>query len=215
MYTYTLLFIYKTVVKHLRATFFIPILIFLLISCGQNNNEIKHLKNEKSEQIFLTYRLVDNEFIEYDLDTLSNFNQIIKIQNKIDCNKNYALFKLKTDTKIYNIQPLQFCEDIFDYKLREIVYISTDNITVNYELQYPIDSLKTILNNHLINPNDDRNYPSSEEQRLISINVDSTKNIIETKKLLLKIITNINELNIKTNFSFMFENNGIIRIVEE
>jgi len=189
-------------------TFFIPILIFLLISCGQNNSG-------KPEQNFLTFRLIDNEFIEYDLDTLSSFNDIIKIQNKIDCNKNYALFKMNSDTKIYNIQPLQFCEDIFDFKLREIVYINTDSITVNYELQYPIDSLKMVLNNHLRNTNNDRNYPSAEEKRLISINVDSTKNIIETKKLLLKIITNINELNIKTNFSFMFEGNGIIRVIEE
>jgi hypothetical protein len=189
-------------------TFFIPILIFLLISCGQNNSG-------KPEQNFLTFRLIDNEFIEYDLDALSSFDDIIKIQNKIDCNKNYALFKLNSDTKIYNIQPLQFCEDIFDFKLREIVYINTDSITVNYELQYPIDSLKMVLNNHLSNTNNDRNYPSAEEKRLISINVDSTKNIIETKKLLLKIITNINELNIKTNFSFMFEGNGIIRVIEE
>ena len=189
-------------------TFFIPILIFLLISCGQNNSG-------KPEQNFLTFRLIDNEFIEYDLDALSNFDDIIKIQNKIDCNKNYALFKLNSDTKIYNIQPLQLCEDIFDFKLREIVYINTDSITVNYVLQYPIDSLKMVLNNHLRNTNNDRNYPSDEEKRLISINVDSTKNIIETKKLLLKIITNINELNIKTNFSFMFESNGIIRVIEE
>ncbi|WP_034062266.1 hypothetical protein [Lacinutrix jangbogonensis] len=199
----------------MKVSFFIPIFIFLLISCGQNNSEKNHQKNEKPEQNFLTFRLVDNKFIEYDLDTLSNFNEIIKIQNKIDCNKNYALFKLKTDTKIYNIQPLQFCADIFDYKLREIVYISTDSITVNYELQYPIESLKMVLTNHLRNPNDDKNYPSSKEKRMISINVDSTKNIIETKKLLLKIITNINELNIKTNFSFMFEDSGIIRIIEE
>ena len=190
-------------------------MIFLLISCGQNNSEKNHRKNKNPEQNFLTFRLVDNKFIEYDLDTLSNFNEIIKIQNKIDCNKSYALFKLKTETKIYNIQPLQYCEDIFDYKLREVVYINTDSITVNYELQYPIDSLKMVLNNHLRNPNNDRNYPSPKEQRLVSINVDSIKNIIETKKLLIKIITNINELNIKTNFSFMFEDRGIIRIIEE
>ena len=72
-----------------------------------------------------------------------------------------------------------------------------------------------VLNNHLRNPNNNRNYPSPDEQRLISINVDTIKNIIETKKLLIKIITNINELNIKTNFSFMFEERGIIRIIEE
>lgn len=188
----------------------------LLISCGQNTNKKKNFTNEKSEQIFLPFRIVGNEFIEVDIDSLANFKEILNVMENIDCRKNYALFKLETENKIFKIQPLQICEDdIFDYSLREIVYINTDSITVNYELQYPIDSLKMVLNNHLRNPNDDSNYPSSEEQRLISINVDSTKNIIETKKLLLKIINSINELNIKTNLSFMFEDRGIIRVIEE
>ncbi|EGV44232.1 hypothetical protein BZARG_3108 [Bizionia argentinensis JUB59] len=198
----------------MRKTIVILILNCLLISCGQNKNEKKEAKSKKPEQNFLTLRLADNEFIEFNIDTLSDFNEIIKIIEKIDCRKNYALFKLETEKEIFNIHPLQLCEDIFDYKLREIIYINTDSITVNYELKYPIDSLKTVLNNHLRNPNDDKNFPSSDEKKLISINVDSNKNIIETKKLLLKIIANINELNTKANYSFMFEERGIIQIEE-
>ena len=185
------------------------------MNCGQNNFEKKRIVIEKPIQHFMTLRLVNNELIEYDIDTLKNFNEVIKILNETDCLREYALFKLETDKKIYKIQPLQICESIFDYKLREILYINTDSITINYDLKLPIDSLKMVLNNHLQNPNYDGNYPSSEEKRLISINVDSTENIVETKKLLLNIITNINELNIKTNFSFMFQDRGIIRVIEE
>lgn len=199
----------------MKKTIVILILNCLLISCGQNRNEKKETKSKKAKQNFFTLRLADNEFIEFDIDTLTNFNEIIKIIEEIDCRKNYALFKLETEKEIFNIHPLQLCEDIFEYKLREIVYINTDSITVNYELKYPIDSLKTVLNNHLRNPNDDKNYPSSDEKKLISINVDSSKSIIVTKKLLLKTIANINELNTKVNFSFMFEDRGIIQISEE
>lgn len=187
----------------------------LLTSCGQNCNEKKRLPIEKPIQHFLSFRLVDNEFIEYDIDTIANFSEVLKILDEIDCTKEYALFKLETDNKIYKIQPLQFCESIFDYKLREIIYVNTDSIIVNYQLKYPIDSLKMVLNNHLQNTNYDENYPSTDEKKLISINVNSTKNIIETKKLLLKIIAEINDLNTQANFAFMFEDRGIIEVIEE
>lgn len=203
------------ILKHLKRTILLIILNYLLISCGQNTNKKKNVTNEKQEQKFLSFRIVRNEFIEVDIDSLFNFREILNIKENIDCKKNYALFKLETKNKIFKIQPLQLCGSILDYQLREIIYINTDSITVNYELQYPIDNLKMVLNNHLINLKNDDNYPSPQEKRLISINVDSSKNIIETKKLLLKIIANINELNIKTNFSFMFEGSGIPRVIEE
>ncbi len=191
------------------------ILLCLLISCGQNKNEKNLINNEKPEQNFLSYRIVANEFIEIDIDTLANFTEILTIIEKIDCKKNYALFKLETDEKIFKIQPLQVCEDIFDYYLREIIYINTDSITVNYELKYPIDSLKMVLENHLLNLKNNKNYPLANEKKLISINVDDTKSIIETKKLLIKIISKINELDTRANFSFMFQDSGIIEIIEE
>ena len=158
----------------------------------------------------MTFRMVDNELIEYDIDTLKSFKEVTEILDDIDCSKEYALFKLETEKKIYKIQPIQFCDDIFDYKLREVIYINTDSITVNYELKYPIDSLKTTLTNHLFNPNNDRNYSLANEKKLISINVDSTKKITDTKRLLLNIIDELNAIENKPHLGFMFENRGII-----
>ena len=199
----------------MKKTLVIPILFILLINCVQGNREHKKLKNEKSEQNFWSYRLVENKFIEFDIDTLKNFREITRIIEGIDCKKNYAVFKLETDEKIFKIQPLQFCEDIFDYKFREIIYINTDSITVNEKLRFPIDSLNMILNYHLNNPKDDKDYPLKDEKRLISVNVDSTKNIVETKNLLLNIVSHINELNTKSNFSFIFEDWVLIKVIEE
>ena len=194
----------------MRATLSISILILLLTACGQNNNGEKRVAIEKPIQRFMTFRLVDNELVEYNIDTLKNFNVVTNILDETDCLKEYAMFKLETEDKIYKIQPLQFCENIFDYKLREILYINTDSITVNYNLKFSIESLKSALTNHLFNPNNDRNYSLKNEKKLISINVDSTKNISETKKLLLNVIKVIDGLENKPNFSFMFENRGIL-----
>ena len=180
------------------------------MNCRHNNSEKKQIAIEKPVQHFKTFRLVDNELVEYDIDTLKNFNEVIKILDETDCFREYALFKLETEDKIYKIQPLQFCESIFDYKLREILYVNTDSITVNYELKFPMDSLKLVLTNHLFNPNNDRNYSLADEKKLISINIDSTKNIAQTKKLLLSLIKELNAIENKPNFGFMFENRGIL-----
>ncbi len=158
----------------------------------------------------MSFRLADNELIEYDIDTLKNFKEVIKILDETDCLSEYAMFKLETENKIYKIQPLQFCESILDYRLREIIYVNTDSITVNYELQFPIDSLKLALTNHLFNPSNDRNYSLADEKKLISINVDSIKNITQTKNLLLKLIKELNAMENKPNFDFIFENRGIL-----
>ncbi len=175
----------------------------MLVHCRQNNSK----KNgaDKPIQNFITFQMVDNELIEYDIDTLKNFKEVTDILNNINCLKEYAVFKLETEKKIYKIQPLQFCNDIFDYKLREVIYINTDSIIVNYELKLPIDSLKTAIINHLFNPSNDKNYSLTNEKKLISINVDSIKNITKTKRLLLNIIDVLNVIENKPNFGFIFE----------
>ena len=200
---------------------FVGLSIFTVSIMGKSAEQNIQYQSEKSSptyekpvQNFLAFRLAGREFIEVDIDTLADFREILDIVEEMDCRDNYALFKLETETEIFNIMPQQLCEDIFDFKLREIIYFNTDSITVSHELRYPMDSLKIVLNNHLENVNGDGNYPSIDEKRLISINVDSTKNILETKELLLKIVTSINALNTKANFSFMFEDRGIIKVLE-
>ena len=66
------------------------------------------------------------------------------------------------------------------------------------------------MTNHLFNPSNDRNYSLANEKKLISINIDSTKNIGQTKKLLLNLIMELNAMENKPNFGFMFEDRGIL-----
>jgi|GEM_PF-1901754 len=198
--------------KEFRSVIVVSVLMYFTTSCGNNNSKIP-LKKE--QQNFLTIRNLANGFIEYDIDTLANFREITKILEEIDCEKNYALFKLETNSKIFKIQPLQSCGDIFHYKMKEVVYINTDSITVNNDLDYPIDSLNSVLRNHLLNFNGDNNYPSAAERKWISINVDDSKKIDDTKILLLKIIDEINSIESNVDFGFIFENSGLIEVVEE
>ena len=194
----------------MKKTAIILLLSFLLLNCGQNNDNKKEVETEKPEQNFMSFRDVSKKLIEIDIDTISDFKELIEVTEKIDCTGKIAVFKIETDKKIYKIQPLQVCDYILDYKLREIIYVNTDSVIVNYKIKFPIDSLKVVLDNHLRNQNNNPNYPSSDEKKLISINVDSTKNISETRNLLLKIIADFNDLNIKSNFAFMFEDRGIL-----
>ncbi|WP_339847275.1 hypothetical protein [uncultured Dokdonia sp.] len=99
--------------------------------------------------------------------------------------------------------------------MKEVVYINTDSITVNNDLKYPIDSLNSVLRYHLLNFNGDNNYPLGTERKWISINVDESKKIDDTKILLLKIIDEVNSIESNGDFGFMFENSGLIEVVEE
>jgi len=187
------------------------ILSFLLINCGQKDEEKKEVVTEKPEQNFMSFRDLSRELIEVDIDTISDFKELIEVTEKIDCAGQIVIFKMETDQKIYKIQPLQNCAYIsLHYKRNEIIHVNPDSITVNKKIKFPIDSLRVVLDNHLQNRNNNPIYPSSDEKKLISINVANDKNIDETKKLLLKIITEYNDLNITTNFAFMFENKGIL-----
>ncbi|WP_298516399.1 hypothetical protein [uncultured Kordia sp.] len=189
----------------------ILLLSFFLIYC-ENTHKDNKIVQEKPVQSFLTYRMEQQKFVEIDIDLLQNFGDMLNVIDTTDCRKNASLFKIETDSTIYKIQHLQFCESIFDYKLKQIIYINTDSIKVNDELSYPIDNLDGILKNHLVNEQNDENYPSTEK-RLISIHIDESKNIKEVKKLLLNIISTFNSLQMKTNFAFMFDRYGMIKEV--
>lgn len=185
------------------------------MNCRQNSIEKKQTSIHKPIQYFFSYRIEGRSLVEYDIDTLANFNQVTKILEETDCLREYAVFNIEGIDTIYKIQPLQICESIFDYKLKEILYINSDSITVNYDLKFPVDSLKTALKNHLFNPTRDQIYPSNEDKKMISIKVDNTKSIIVTKVLLLNIIEELNKLKNKPSFVFMFEDRGILPKLEE
>jgi hypothetical protein len=185
------------------------IICFTVTNCKESRNDENQTDIKKPVQYFFSSAVVGNKLVETNIDTLSNFNSLLKILDENDCYKEYAIFNLETKDKIYKIQPQHFCEGSFHYRLKDIIYVNSDSITVNSELKFPIDSLKSVLRNHLLNPNQDKNYPLAVEQKLISVHVDSLKPVASTKTLLLSIINNINELGGKSNMQFLFGETGI------
>ncbi|MFK7747986.1 MAG: hypothetical protein AB8B65_06335 [Kordia sp.] len=190
------------------------LLCFFLMNCVDSKKE-KNLPKEKTVQSFLTFQTKKQTSIETNMDSLKNFGEVLKMIDTTDCSTKTLLFTIETAENNYTIQPLQFCGDIYDYKLRQIIYFDTDSITVNEQLKYPITAIHSVLKNHLINPLNDEDYPSKEATKFISIHVDSSKSIKEIKKLLLNIISTFNSLKINQNFSFIFDKYGIIQEVTE
>lgn len=193
----------------MKKSIIILVLVFLFYNCIEK----KENHNTKQKIVYkytppLNYGI---EYLEVDIDSLSEFNEILTILDTIDCTKKDVVFKMETEDKIYKIQPLQYCGVNYDYYLNQIIYINTDSITVNHDIQYPIDSLKTVLDSHLTNKKNDINYPSIDEEfRIISIHIDSSKKIKETKQLLLKIITEAQKITPKSNFVFIFNRRGLL-----
>ncbi|PHQ29777.1 hypothetical protein [Leeuwenhoekiella nanhaiensis] len=191
-----------------------PIVLFItlifFLSCAENRPNKENKVVEKSIQTFFSFRMEGQSLVEFDLDTIKTTKELIRILNEIDCLKEKPVLKIETDYKINRIQPFQICEFILDYKLKNIIYVNTDSITVNYDLVLPIDSLEITLKNHLLNPNNNENYPSQLEKKMISIHIDSTKNISDTKNLFLNIIDKVNRLDSIPDFIFMIEDNGIL-----
>lgn len=198
----------------MKKSVLIIILSFFLTYCVDSKKD-NPITKEKTVQSFLTYRTQNQKHLEIDIDSLQNFGELLNVIDTTDCRKLAPTFKIETDSTIYKIQHLHFCETIYDYKLRNILYVSTDSIKVNYQLTYPINDLGTILENHLINKLNDENYPSEDEKRFISIHIDESEDIQEVKKLLLHIISVHTKLNIKTNFAFMFDRYGMIQVVTD
>lgn len=180
----------------------------LLINC-ENSKKAKKEIAKKPVQSFLGLRLPEQKFFEIDIDSLQNFGDILNIIDTVDCHKNAVLVNVETDSIIYKIQHFNPCGVIYDYKLNEIIYIKTDTLIVNHELQFPINSIGYVINKHLINVEFDENYPMTSRTRLISINIDPDKSIQETKKLLLRVIENINALPIGQPFAFIFDRIGL------
>ncbi len=170
---------------------------------------------QKIEQSFITIHEINKELIDVDIDSIADFNSLINIIEEISCGGQIGLVKMETKDKIFRVQPLFSCGDIFDYKLRQIIYVNPDSVTVNSELNYPISDLKMVLQKHIHNSENDKNYPEQDKIRMISINVGNDKPISITKNLILEIIYKLNELDYKNNLSFKLENHDIIKAINE
>lgn len=194
-------------------SFVLSILVLIIVSC---NNKITKSEFKKEERIFNASGLVWEEYVEIDLDSLLNYGDLFEEINKITCEKSITL-KFENDSIIYRVKPFDICPTS-DYRLRQVIYVNPDSIFVNDSLKFPIDNLNQELRKHLINKKNDINYPQKEEMRFVSIYMDSSENLNETKNLITEIISSFDELKKDNDLIFSgiaLRERGMIRIVEK
>jgi hypothetical protein len=120
------------------------------------------------------------------------------LANQISCNKKWVLLVFETDKNKFKFELYKECSesnDIVDYSRRNVISIQMDSIIINDELGVPLDSLKTVLKNHILNPNQELDYSQNIEKALIFYNQDSIFPSQKIKEQLIKISENFNELN--------------------
>lgn len=191
-------------------TLILAFICFVFTNCKESRSNETQIDIEKPIQYIVSFKNVDNKLIETNIDTLSNLNGFLNILDKNNCINIYQLLNHEIKDKTYNLKPMSNCYGTFHYRLKEIIYVSTDSIAVNRELRFPIDSLNIILRKHLLNHKQDKNYPFDGEQKLISVHVDTLKPIAKTKELIKNIINDIIEIDAKPYPQFIFNDGGII-----
>lgn len=156
-------------------------------------------KNESIETVEME-TIIDGDYSDFELfnlDSISNFQELAFEVNQNSCDSKLSLIFFDYDNSNYKFIPMFNCPfDIFDYYLRDVVYLTNDSIYVNYKNRYSIHHLNLVMENHLINRSNDPLHPPVPNTGFFNIylNEDVSKNnikiffreILETYKLLNK-----------------------------
>jgi len=175
------------------------ILIFSACKESESNQEVDFKKTEFNYLFDPT-----TDYVEMPIDSFENYDKLVYRLEKSICSSKKTVLKFENDSFIYRIKPINFCPEnatIFDYFERDVLWITPDSVIVDYELAYPLDSLRIIMERHLINKNKDPKYPRKKtklsylKSGFLKIRIDSSKSIKETKRVFQRIVNNFNEIN--------------------
>ncbi len=142
----------------------------------------------------------DSLKVNIQLSDLSNFNQLFTKIDSVVClgeNKRPILIIEKNDT-IYNLEAANYCpmnSVIGCYNERYEISIKPDSIYVSIDYIIAIDSLKSILDKHIINENNDYQFSNSPQKAIISFSADSITDIKTIEKTLLNTFEHFNAIN--------------------
>jgi hypothetical protein len=141
---------------------------------------------------------MDSSLTEIYLDSFKNYGEIIKIADKIACNGKIPLLKFNSNSSEFNLIVFKECiskMDIVDYHGSNVISIEKDSIIINDNTEMSFDSLRPILQNHILNPNREFNFSKSIDKAIIFYYQDSLVSSKKIKKQLIKITTTFNDLN--------------------
>ncbi len=138
------------------------------------------------------------------LDSIKNYGELIKLADRIACNGKTPVLKFNYKKTNFNFLVFKMCSQsnvIADYSGKNVISIENNTVIINDQIEKPIDSLKSILRNHILNPEKQADYSQNIEKALIFYYQDSTFGKEEIKKQFIKIATEFNELNQKNGDS--------------
>ena len=178
---------------------YLYLLIIALISfnCKKGNN---NFDQAKIEFFYPNKESFNPEFqsTQISLDTIENFGKLLTIAEKIACENKEPIIKIESKNIIYNFKVFKDCLNAMDninYKQRNIVLIQGDSIIVNVLIDKPIDSLKNVMTNHLLNNGINPNFSTSQKMALFIYHQDSTLKSKKIRAQFIKLASTFNEIN--------------------
>lgn len=157
--------------------------------------------NQKNGEFYyprITYFVNDSILTKIYLDSIENYEELTKIADKIACNGKAPVVKFSSNKTDFNFLVFKMCSEsnvIADYSGKNVISIENNTIIVNDQTEKPLDSLKSILRNHILNPEKKSDYSQSIEKALIFYYQDNLFDKEKIKKQFIKIATEFNELN--------------------
>ncbi len=139
-----------------------------------------------------------------DLESIKNYGELIHIADKIACNGKLPVLQFNSNKAHFKLLVFKMCSEsniIADYSRKNVISIENNTIIINDQIEKPLDSLKTVLENHILNTGKQSNYSQNIEKALIFYYQDSLFGKEAIKKQFLKIATEFNELNRKNGDS--------------
>jgi len=192
-------FVYTNVATHLKKIVLILIFANLFLNC-----ETKKDKAEFKKTNFYYPRIsdfkTDSLLTKIYLDSIKNYGELNRIADRIACDGKNPLLIFSNDSSEFNLIVYKECSesnDIVDYSIKNIISIENNSIIINDEIEKPMDSLKTVLGNHILNPKKEFDFSQNIEKALIFYFQDSLYKTEKIKKQLIKLATEFNELNQK------------------
>ncbi|RFN58414.1 hypothetical protein DZ858_14435 [Marixanthomonas ophiurae] len=168
------------------------------------NCETKKQKAELKKTEFYYPRIsnfkTDSSLVKIYLDSIKNYGELIKIADQIACDGKEPLLKFENEQTDFNLIIYKECSelnDIVDFSDRNVISIENETIIINDDTEKTLDSLKSILENHILNPKKVFDYSQNIEKALILYYQKSSYSSKNIKSQLIQIATEFNDLNAK------------------
>lgn len=160
---------------------FICLILLIICACQPPKPEIV--------QILASNADYKNAAVELDLDSHQNHNDIFYITDSLWCSESKVLWSFVDASYNFKIQVLGFCYDKgvrWHPKPADLIALYTTHFVKN-EIQYPYDSLKTVMLRDLLNHGQNPEFAQSPEKAFLIFTVRQSDTMKTIKQVLAKV----------------------------